>query len=160
MPSFDIVSEIDHHELTNTIDQANREIDTRFDFRNTNAKFELKKEEIAVTAPTDFQVKQMREILESKASKRQIDVRSFDFGAIETNLHEARQTVKVKQGIEQAFAKKLMKLIKETGFKGQTSIQGEQVRVTAKKRDDLQAVIAFLKEQKLELPLQFVNFRD
>jgi len=160
MPSFDIVSEVDNHELTNAVDQANREVDNRFDFKGTGAKFELKEEVIELTAPSDFQVKQMQPILESKLVKRNIDIQCVDWGDVESNLSEARQKATVKQGIDKELAKKITKLIKETKLKVQAAVQGEQVRVTGKKRDDLQAIMAMLKEQSLNMPLQFTNFRD
>lgn len=160
MPSFDIVSNIDHHEITNAVDQANREVSTRFDFKGTNAKLELTKEKITITAPTDFQLKQVDEILKAKLAKRQVDLRSFKYHDISTNLNEAKQLVDIKQGIDQDNAKKITKLIKDAGFKVQAAIQGDQVRVTGKKRDDLQEVIAMLRSAKVEIPLQFINFRD
>jgi uncharacterized protein YajQ (UPF0234 family) len=160
MPSFDIVSKVDEHELTNAVDQANREVDNRFDFKGSGAKFELKDLVVNLTAPSDFQVKQMGDILTGKISKRGIDVRCLEFGEILTNLSEARQEVKVKNGISKEEAKKVTKFIKDQKLKVQASIQGEQVRVTGKKRDDLQETIAAVKDSKLDLPLQFENFRD
>lgn len=160
MPSFDVVSEIDKHEMTNAVDQANREVGTRFDFKGSGAKFEFNNDMVVLTAPSDFQVKQMRDILVGKVSKRNIDVKALEFKDISSNLSEAKQEVVVKEGIDQTTAKKIVKLIKETKLKVQAAIQGEQVRVTGKKRDDLQEAIAFLKEQKVDLPLQFTNFRD
>lgn len=160
MPSFDVVSKIDNHEVTNAVDQTNREIGTRFDFKGTDARVELAKNTLTLVAPTDFQLKQLDEILRNKLAKRQVDVRSLDYKEPEIKLNEARQSVEVKQGIEADKAKKIVKMIKEGSFKVQAAIQGDQVRVTGKKRDDLQAVIAFLREAKLELPLQFENFRD
>ncbi|HSW69520.1 MAG TPA: YajQ family cyclic di-GMP-binding protein [Gammaproteobacteria bacterium] len=160
MPSFDVVSKIDNHEVTNAVDQTNREIGTRFDFRGTDARAELSKNTITLIAPTDFQLKQLDEILRNKLAKRQVDIRSLEYKDADIKLNEARQLVEVKQGIEADKAKKIVKLIKEGGFKVQAAIQGDQVRVTGKKRDDLQAVIAFLREAKLELPVQFENFRD
>jgi len=160
MPSFDVVSKIEQHELTNAIDQANREVTTRFDFKDSGAKFELKTEMIILTAPNTFQLKQMQEILQNKLAKRNLDIRILDFQEATESLHQAKQEAKIKQGIETTLAKKIVKLIKEQQPKVQSSIQGDQVRVTGKKRDDLQEVIAFLREQKLELPLQFENFRD
>lgn len=160
MPSFDVVSKTDNHEVTNAVDQTNREIGTRFDFKGTDARVELSKNTITLIAPTDFQLKQLDEILRNKLAKRQVDVRSLEYKDAEVKLNEARQSVEVKQGIEADKAKKIVKLIKEGSFKVQAAIQGDQVRVTGKKRDDLQAVIAFLREAKLELPLQFENFRD
>lgn len=160
MPSFDVVSKIDHHEVSNAVDQTNREISTRFDFRGTNARLELTKNTITLIAPTDFQLKQVDEILRNKLAKRQVDVRSLDYKKIEVNLSEARQNVEIRQGIDADNAKKVVKLIKEGNFKVQASIQGDQVRVTGKKRDDLQEVIAMLRASKVNLPLQFENFRD
>jgi len=160
MPSFDVVSKIDTHEVTNAVDQANRELATRFDFRGTTARFEFTKDTIIIVAPTDFQLKQLDEILRAKLAKRQVDVRSLDYKTPTIALNEAKQTITVKQGIDTENGKKIVKLIKEGKFKVQTAIQDEQVRVTGKKRDDLQEVIGMLRESKLNLPLQFVNFRD
>lgn len=160
MPSFDVVSKIDLHEVTNAVDQSNREISTRFDFRGTNARVELAKTTITLIAPTDFQLKQLDEILRNKLAKRNVDVRSLDYKDPEIKLNEARQTAEVRQGIETEQAKKIVKLIKEANLKVQAAIQGDQVRVTGKKRDDLQAVIAMLREAKLNIPLQYENFRD
>ncbi len=160
MPSFDIVSTIDQHEVSNAVDQANREVTTRFDFKDTNARLELSKDKITLIAPTDFQLKQVDEILRNKLAKRQVDIRSFDYKEISTNLNEAKQIIEVKQGIDSDNAKKIVKLIKDTQAKVQAAIQGDQIRVTGKKRDDLQEVIAKLREAKVALPLQFINFRD
>lgn len=160
MPSFDVVSKTDQHELANAIDQANREIGTRFDFKGTNARLELAKNTITLIAPTDFQLKQVDEILRSKLAKRNVDIRALDYKEPDVKLNEARQDITVKQGVDSDMAKKIVKLIKEANLKVQASIQGEQVRVTGKKRDDLQDVIAMLREAKLNLPLQFENFRD
>jgi uncharacterized protein YajQ (UPF0234 family) len=160
MPSFDVVSKIDQHEVTNAVDQANREINNRFDFKGTDARLELSKNTITLIAPSDFQLKQVDEILRNKLAKRNVDVRSLDYKNPEIKLNEARQQVDVKQGIDSDLAKKIVKLIKEANLKVQAAIQGDQVRVTGKKRDDLQDVIAMLREAKLNLPLQFENFRD
>ena len=160
MPSFDIVSNIDNHEVANAVDQVNREIATRFDFKGTNAKAELVKDKITLTAPTDFQLKQLDDILRNKFAKRQVDIRSLKYGSIETNLSEAKQVIEVKQGIETEQAKKIIKLIKEGDFKVQSAIQGDQVRVTGKKRDELQEVIVMLRSAKVDIPVQFINFRD
>ena len=160
MPSFDIVSQVDSHEITNAVDQANREVTNRFDFKGTNANFAQTDNKITLTAPSDFQLKQMKDILESKCISRNIDVRSLDFAEPSISLNEAKQEVEVRQGISSELAKKIVKLIKEQKFKLQAAIQGEQVRVTGKKRDDLQTAIAFLREAKIEIPLQFENFRD
>lgn len=160
MPSFDIISEVDPHELSNAVDQANREVQTRFDFKNSNASFTLEKQEIKLVADTEFSIKQMQDILLSKLSKRQIDPRVMTYGELETNLHEARIKATIAKGISSELAKKMIKLMKDAKLKVQGSIQGEQVRVNGKQRDDLQAAIQFLKQQELELPLQFTNFRD
>jgi uncharacterized protein YajQ (UPF0234 family) len=160
MPSFDVVSEIDSHELTNAIDQANREVTTRFDFKGVDAKYDFKDDKITIMAPSDFQVKQMQDILSNKVSKRSIDVRCLDYQKIETNLSQARLVVNVKQGIETETAKKIIKFIKDKKFKVQAAIQSDQVRVTGKQRDDLQEVMAALRGEDFALPLQFKNFRD
>lgn len=160
MPSFDIVSNTDQHEVSNAIDQANREISTRFDFKGTNARLELDKEKITLIAPTEFQLKQVDDILKNKLAKRSVDIRSFTYKEMTSNLNEARQIIEVKSGIDQENAKKIIKLVKEAGLKVQTAIQGDQVRVTGKKRDDLQEVIAMLRQAKTDLPLQYINFRD
>ncbi len=161
MPSFDVVSEVDKHELTNAIDQANRELSTRFDFKGVDAKYVLEDEKlIKLTAPTDFQLKQMGDILKQRLGARQIDFRCLEFGDIDTNLGGARQQVTVKQGIEQKLAKQIAAKIKEAKLKVDTQINGDKLRVTGKKRDDLQDVIALLKKTEFEVPLQFENFRD
>ena len=160
MPSFDVVSKTDSHEVTNAVDQTMREISTRFDFRGTDARVELSKNTITLIAPSDFQLKQLDEILKTKLAKRNVDIRSLDYKPAEVKLNEARQQVEVKQGIDQDTAKKITKLVKESGIKVQAAIQGEQIRVTGKKRDDLQLVIAMLRKAQLNLPLQFENFRD
>lgn len=160
MPSFDIVSEVDNHEVTNAIDQANRELNTRFDFKDSGAQYELSTDMIILTAPSDFQVKQMVDILENKWIKRNLDVQSFDKGDIDANLATAKMEIKLKKGIDKEAAKKITKFIKDSKVKVQASIQGEQVRVNGKKRDDLQEVMKLLKDNNFSLPLQFTNFRD
>lgn len=160
MPSFDVVSEIDPHELSNAVDQANREIQTRFDFKGSNASFTLEKEEIKLVSNSEFSIKQMQDVLLNKLSKRQIDPRVITYDDLESNLHEARIKAKIANGISTELAKKIIKLMKDAKLKVQGSIQGEQVRVNGKQRDDLQTAIQFLKQQELELPLQFTNFRD
>ncbi len=161
MPSFDVVSEIDMHELTNAVDQANREINTRFDFKGTKSRVEQTERTLKLIAPTEFQVTQMQDIIYSKLAKRQIDVRCVDVGKITSNLAEAQQEIVIKQGIDKELAKKLVKIVKESKLKVQAAIQGEQVRITGKKRDDLQEAIAMLRAEKtIEMPLQFTNFRD
>ena len=160
MPSFDVVSEIDMHELTNAVDQANREVGNRFDFKNTGAEFDLQENQIQLKAQVDFQLQQMLDILRAKFANRSLDIASLDIQDPVVSGNEARQTAIVQQGIETAIARKIIKLIKDKKLKVQTAIQGEQVRVTGKKRDDLQTVIALLREADLGLPLQYVNFRD
>ena len=160
MPSFDIVSEVDSHELTNAVDQMNREDTTRFDFKGSDAKVTLKEFDMNFEATSDFQLKQMRDIMVNKLSKRDIDTRCLDRGKVEERGLRAYQVITVKQGIGKEDAKKVTKMIKEQKFKVQAAIQGESVRVTGKKRDDLQAVMAYLKASDIDLPLQFNNFRD
>jgi cyclic-di-GMP-binding protein len=160
MPSFDIVSTIDNHEMMNAVDQANREIITRFDFKDTNTRLELAKNVITLIAPTEFQLKQVDDILRNKLTKRQVDIRVLQYKPLNTQLNEAKQTIEIKQGIDAENAKQVVKLIRDAQLKVQAAIQGDQIRVTGKKRDDLQNVIAMLKEAKINLPLQFINFRD
>jgi len=160
MPSFDIVSEMDGHELANAVDQANREISTRFDLKDTCAKFELKDKIVKITAEGDFHAKQLRDILRGKLVKRNIDANCMDFQALDIRGKIAHQDIVIREGIEQALAKKIVKLIKDSKMKVQTSIQGDKLRVTGKKRDDLQSVMALVKGAELEWPLQFNNFRD
>ena len=160
MPSFDIVSEVDNHELNNAIDQANREVGTRFDFKGTNASFKESDSIITMETESDFQLKQMIDILYSKCSKRSVDLGNLEPGEIELVGQRAIQKIVVKQGIDKELAKKIVKKIKDEKLKVQAAIQGEQVRVTGKKRDDLQSVIAMLKAADMGLPLQFNNFRD
>lgn len=160
MPSFDIVSEVDRHELMNAVDQARRELESRFDFRGVEAGFELNEFIITLSAPSDFQVQQMLDILHKKLVGRGINLGSLDEGEIDSNLAQAKQVINVKQGIEQPLAKKINALIKESKLKVNSQIQGEKLRVTGKKRDDLQAAIALLKKADLEQPLQYENFRD
>ena len=160
MPSFDVISEVDQHELTNAVDQANRELGTRFDFKGVDAKFVLEEQVITQSAPSDFQVKQMTDILRARLVARSIDARCLEFGDIETNLAGARQKVTVKQGIERELAKKIQGAIKDAKLKVDTQINGDKLRVIGKKRDDLQAAIALIRGAKLEVALQFENFRE
>ena len=160
MPSFDVVSEVNPHELTNAVDQANRELSTRFDFKGVEAKFVLEDQVINQSAPSDFQLKQMEDILRARLIARGIDVRCLEFGDVETNLAGARQKVTVKQGIERELAKKIQGSLKDAKLKVESQINGDKLRVTGKKRDDLQAAIALLKAGTYERPLQFDNFRD
>ena len=159
MPSFDIVSKLDSHEVTNAVDQANRELERRFDFKGSGAAFEHSEGIVTLKADAEFRLKQMQDILLQRLTARGIDVRCVDIGDAEVNLASARQKVTLKQRIDQPLAKKIVKLIKDSGGKVQAQIQGEQLRVTGKKRDDLQAAIALLRAGELEMPLQFENFR-
>ncbi|MGB0204195.1 MAG: YajQ family cyclic di-GMP-binding protein [Neptuniibacter sp.] len=160
MPSFDIVSELDMHEVTNAVDQSNRELQMRYDFKGVDARFELSDCSVTISAEVDFQLQQMLEVLRTKMTGRKIDIRCLEVKDPETANMRARQEVVLKQGLDQPFAKKIVKMIKDAKLKVQSQVQGEQVRVTGKKRDDLQSVIAMLREAELELPLQFNNFRD
>lgn len=160
MPSFDVVSEVNKHELTNAVDQASRELSNRFDFRGSNARFELDDFVVTQFAPSDFQLEQMLDILRGRLAARSIDVRCIDAGDVERNVSGARQKLSIKQGIDQKLAKQIVSLIKEARLKVETQINGDKLRVTGKKRDDLQTVIAFLRKSELEMPLQFDNFRD
>jgi uncharacterized protein YajQ (UPF0234 family) len=160
MPSFDAVSELDRHELVNAVDQANREIGNRFDFRGTDAKFELAEYTVTLEAPSDFQLKQMLDIFTQKLAARRIDVAAMDAQSPEITLSKAKQTLLMKHGIDTDHARKIVKLIKDSKLKVQAAIQGEQVRVTGKKRDDLQEAIRVLKAANVGVPLQFTNFRD
>ncbi|MCE2573788.1 YajQ family cyclic di-GMP-binding protein [Motilimonas eburnea] len=160
MPSFDIVSEIDAVELSNAADNASRELDTRFDFRGVEASFTKKELTVKISTESDFQLKQMADILRNNLSKRGVDVRAME---LSTPVHSGKtfsQDASFKQGIEAPVAKKVVKLIKDSKLKVQVAIQGEQVRVTGKKRDDLQAVMRLVKEADLGQPFQFNNFRD
>jgi uncharacterized protein YajQ (UPF0234 family) len=160
MPSFDIVSELDSHEVANAIDQANREVGTRFDFKGTDAKYEQKDFVITLIAKADFQLKQMMDILRLKLSKRGIDVMCMKIDEPVLIGQTAKQTVTLREGIETETGKKLQRLIKDSKLKVQAAIQDKQVRVTGKSRDDLQAVMALARNAKLDLPVQFTNFRD
>ena len=161
MPSFDIVSEVDMHEIANAIDQANREVGTRFDFKGIDAKFEsVSPTAISVSAEVDFQVNQMLDVLRGKIIKRGVDTKSLIEGDIQVSGQKATMMIKIQQGIESDVARKIVKMVKDAKLKVQTAIQGEKLRVSGKKRDDLQKVIAMLKEEKLEIPLQYNNYRD
>ncbi|MHB8424879.1 MAG: YajQ family cyclic di-GMP-binding protein [Gammaproteobacteria bacterium] len=161
MPSFDIVSKVETAELTNALDQVNREIGTRYDFKGSGAKAERQQNLLTLYADSEFQLKQVQDILYTRAAKRGIDVASFDAQKIEAiGGDKARQLIKVKQGIDKELARNIVRLVKDSGLKIQAAIQGEEVRVSGKKRDELQAAIALLRGAKLGQPLQFVNFRD
>jgi len=160
MPSFDVVSEIDTHELTNAVDQASRELGQRFDFKGLEASFELLETTVTMTAPADFQLKQMLEILKLRIAKRGIDVACLDVEDPLVNLARATQRVVLKHGIDAETGKKVARLIKDSRLKVQAQIQGDKVRVVGKKRDDLQEAIALLRKSDVGIPLQFDNFRD
>ncbi|OGT77678.1 MAG: YajQ family cyclic di-GMP-binding protein [Gammaproteobacteria bacterium RIFCSPLOWO2_02_FULL_52_10] len=160
MPSFDVVSQVDLHELTNAVDQCNREVTNRFDFKGTNSRVEKTDYVLTIIAPTEFQINQVVDILKTKLSKRGIDVSCLEFAEIQESMNESKQQVTVRQGIDKELARNIVKLVKDTKLKVQPNIQGDQVRITGKKRDDLQATIAVLKNQNLGLPLQYINFRD
>jgi uncharacterized protein YajQ (UPF0234 family) len=160
MPSFDIVSEVDMHELTNAVDQANKEVSTRFDFKGINASFRLVENGIEMECESKFQLGQMKDMLYNKCSKRGVDLGSLKPGDMNEQARRATQRIDIQQGIETDTARKIVKRIKQDKLKVQAAIQGDQVRVTGKKRDDLQGVIAMLKSDDFGLPLQFTNFRD
>ena len=160
MPSFDVVSEMEMSELTNAVDQANKEVTNRYDFKGVDASFVLRDTTITLNAEVDFQLQQMLEILKQKLTKRDIDLKHMEIKDPVIFHKKATQSVLLQQGIAVDKAKKIVKMIKEKKLKVQAAIQGDQLRVTGKKRDDLQDVIAFLKESDLDVPLQFKNFRD
>lgn len=160
MPSFDIVSELDGHEVSNAVDQANREVATRFDFKGSNARFELLEHVVTLHAAAEFQLKQMLEILRLKLTRRGVDLGCMEVGDPVVAGQSATQRVTLKHGIDADTARRLQRLIKDSKLKVQAAIQGEQLRVTGKKRDDLQSAIAQVRAARIELPLQFTNFRD
>ncbi|WMS89139.1 YajQ family cyclic di-GMP-binding protein [Pleionea litopenaei] len=160
MPSFDIITEIEATEIRNAVENSNRELDTRYDFKNVEAKFEFKDDSVKVVCESDFQVQQMMEILRNNCTKRKIDPRSLKSGDIQHVGKSYFKEVSFIQGIDKDVAKKLVKLIKDSKIKVQPSIQGDKVRVTGKKRDDLQAAMAVVREAELDQPFQFDNFRD
>jgi cyclic-di-GMP-binding protein len=160
MPSFDVVSELDSHEVTNAVDQANRELQQRFDFKDTGAVFELNGLTVAVKAEVEFQLKQMLEILKLRLTKRGVDIRCIEFKDPVVNLAAATQEVILRQGVDADTARVIVRLIKDSKLKVQASTQGEKVRIIGKQRDDLQAAMAVLRKAKVDMPLQFNNFRD
>lgn len=160
MPSFDVVSELDYHELTNAVDQAIRELESRFDFKGTDATFTLNKNELGLEAPVDFQLKQMLDIVKLKLTKRGIDLVCLEIKDPEVNLARARQKVILREGIDADGARKIQRAVKDSKLKVQAAIQGTKVRITGKSRDELQLAMALLRQQKLEVALQFNNFRD
>ena len=160
MPSFDVVSEVNLDEVHNGVNQATREINTRFDFKGKIVSFELEDGQITMRAPDEFQLSQMYDILASKLASRKVNVRCLQREPVQVNVSDARQIVTVRQGIETDLARQLVKTVKQTKMKVQVAIQGDRLRVTGKKRDDLQQVIALLKETEVDLPLQYINFRS
>tara|TARA_B100000530_G_scaffold195867_1_gene124575 strand:+ start:150 stop:632 length:483 start_codon:yes stop_codon:yes gene_type:complete len=160
MPTFDIRSEIDRHELTNVVDQANRVLKNRFDFKDAGAEFKLNEESILLTAKEDFHIKQMSSVLQEAITKRKMDIRILKPGKIEIANNTARQIIDLQEGIDRELAKNITTLIKKSKLKTQASIQGESVRISGKKRDELQDTIQLIKDQKYNIPLQFDNFRD
>ena len=160
MPSFDVVSDFDTHEASNAVDQANREVNTRFDFKGTGSKYSLETNIVTLVSQSDFQLQQMLDILRQKVAKRGIDVGCMQADEPVVTGSEAKQNVTLRRGIPTDLARDLVKRIKQSKLKVQAAIQGEKLRVTGKKRDDLQAIIALLKESDVDLPLQYENFRD
>lgn len=161
MPSFDVVSEVDKHELSNAIDQMNREIGNRYDFKGSNAKIELSDDALNIEAESEFQINQIEDIIYQKLAKRSIDTRCLEKGKIEERGKRAYQSIKVRQGIDKDLARKMVKMVKDMKIKVQAAVQGDQLRVTGKNRDDLQQVIAMFKaEGSIDMPLQYSNFRD
>ena len=160
MPSFDVVSELNHHEVGNAVDQASRELEGRFDFRGTGAQFTLEGNEVTLEAPAEFQLRQMLDIVRLKLSKRGIDLVCLEVRDPEINLARAKQVVVLREGIDAENARNIQRAIKESKLKVQAAIQGDKLRVTGKSRDDLQGAMALLRQQKLKVALQFGNFRD
>ena len=161
MPSFDVVSEANQVEIKNAVDQANKEIMTRFDFKGSDARVEQKEKELTAYADSEFQLGQVRDVLTTKMTKRNVDVRFLDIGKVEKmGGDKVKQVIKIKNGIESDAAKKIQRIIKDSKIKVQASIQGDALRVTGAKRDDLQGTIALLKKEVTDLPLEFNNFRD
>ncbi|MDH5394964.1 MAG: YajQ family cyclic di-GMP-binding protein [Gammaproteobacteria bacterium] len=160
MPSFDVVSEVDFHEVTNAVDQSTRELTTRFDFRGVTATFERADDVITMTADADIQLQQMLDILQTKLNRRGVDISCLEVSDSTKLGKQVKQKVTIRQGLDSDLSRKIVKLIKAKKLKVQAAIQGDKVRVTGKKRDDLQETIAALREADFELPLQFDNFRD
>ena len=160
MASFDIKSEIDHHEITNAVDQANRILQNRFDFKGTGAEFLLTDNQITLSAVEEFQIHQMLPILNESLAKRSVDLKSLKPGEVEVATGSASQIMNLQEGIDKELAKKITTLVKQSKSIVQASIQGDSVRITGKKRDDLQQIIQLVKDQNFPVPLQYVNFRD
>ena len=160
MPSFDVVSELEMHEVANAVDQANRELTTRFDFKGVEASFKLEDKIVTMSADAEFQIKQMYDILKLRMTKRGIDISCLERKDAEVNIARATQQVILKVGIDADTARKIQRTVKDSKIKVTAAIQGEKVRITGKNRDDLQEMIATLRAAKLDVPLQFNNFRD
>jgi uncharacterized protein YajQ (UPF0234 family) len=160
MPSFDTVSEVNLPEVTNAVDQTNREVGNRYDFKGSNARVEQSDDQLTLHADNEFQLDQVKDILHMKLAKRGVDLGSLEEGKIESSTNQARQILTVRQGIPQDIARNIVKRVKDSKIKVQASIQGDKVRISGKKRDELQNVIALLKEAPIDLPLQYINFRD
>ena len=160
MASFDIKSELDHHEITNAVDQANRVLQNRFDFKGTGAEFTVDDKQINLSANEEFQIHQMSPVLNESLAKRGIDLKSLKPGEVEVSGGNAQQIIDLQEGIDKELAKKITNLVKQSKSKTQASIQGDSVRITGKKRDELQAIIQLIKDQNFDIPLQFINFRD
>jgi uncharacterized protein YajQ (UPF0234 family) len=160
MPSFDVVSELNMHEVGNAVDQARRELEHRFDFKDTGAGYELEGTAVVLSAPAEFQLKQMQEILKLRLAKRGVDLACLEIAAAEVNLAQARQRVVLRQGIDAETARRIQRAVKDSKLKVQAAIQGDRVRVSGKSRDELQSAMALLRAAGLNLPLQFNNFRD
>ncbi len=160
MPCFDVTSTVNEHELTNGVDQTNREVNNRYDFKGSNARVQHHDDLLVLDAESEFQIDQMTDILYKKLAKRGIDVACLSAGKVETSGKRAKLALTVRQGIDKELARRIVKRVKDSKLKVQAAVQGEQIRISGKKRDDLQAIIALLRESDLGLPLQFVNFRD
>ena len=160
MPSFDIKSELDHHEVTNAVDQANRVLQNRFDFKGTGAEFTISDKEINLSAKEEFQIHQMLPVLNESLAKRGVDLKSLKPGDVEVSGSSSQQVITLQEGIDKELAKKITTMIKQSKSKVQASIQGDSVRINGKKRDELQEIIQVIKDQNYDIPLQFVNFID
>jgi cyclic-di-GMP-binding protein len=160
MPSFDVVSELNLHEVSNAVDQARRELDNRFDFKDTGARYELEGSAVSLMAPAEFQLRQMQDILKLRLAKRGVDLACLDIAPAEVNLALARQRVVLRQGIDAETARRIQRAVKDSKLKVQAAIQGDRVRISGKSKDDLQSAMALLRGAGLNLPLQFNNFRD
>ncbi len=161
MPSFDIISEVNQVEVRNALDQANKELSTRFDFKGSDARAELADKTLTLFADDEFKMKQVIDIVVAKLTKRGVDIRALKYGDIEkVSGNKVKQVVTIRVGVEQDLAKKIVKLVKDSKMKVQASIQGDTVRVSGGKRDDLQAAIALVKKSITDFPLQYDNFRD